>query len=55
MSTTACDNIAFRCQLYYEWSVGALGQHTARFEATDWMGNDWMGNVGIETVNFTVA
>ena len=50
MSTTACDNIAFRCQLYYEWRVGALGQHTARFEATD-----WMGNVGVETVNFTVA
>ena len=50
MSTTACDNIAFRCQLYYEWSVGVPGQHTARFEATD-----WMGNVGVETVNFTVA
>ena len=50
MSTADCDNIAYTCQLYYEWSVGAPGQHTVRFEATD-----WMGNVGVQTVAFTVA
>jgi Bacterial Ig domain len=50
MLSTACENIAYYCDLNYQWQVGAPGQHTARFEATD-----WMGNVGVETVNFTVG
>ena len=50
MSTTNCDNISYSCQLFYDWRLGAPGQHTARFEATD-----WMGNVAVETVSFTVS
>ena len=50
MSSTACDNISYRCQLFYDWRLGAPGQHTARFEATD-----WMGNVAVENVTFTVG
>ena len=49
MSTTTCDNIAFRCQLFYFWRLGAPGRHTASFEATDWMGNS-----AVESVSFTV-
>jgi Bacterial Ig domain len=50
MSATACDDISYTCQLNYQWRVGAPGQHTATFKATD-----WMGNVGVLTVNFTVS
>jgi hypothetical protein len=50
VSTTECDNISYICQLHYPWRVGAAGQHTARFEATD-----WRGNVGVQSVNFTVG
>jgi hypothetical protein len=50
MSSTACENISYRCQLFYDWRLGAPGQHTARFEATD-----WMGNVAVESVTFTVG
>jgi hypothetical protein len=50
MSSATCDNIAHTCELSYQWRVGAPGPHTARFEATD-----WMGNVGVQTVNFTVG
>ena len=38
MSTTTCQDIAFECQLYYSWSA-TKGQHTATFEAYDWLGN----------------
>jgi hypothetical protein len=50
MSSTACDNLSYTCQLSYQWRVGAPGQHTARFEATD-----WMGNVGVRSVDFTAG
>jgi hypothetical protein len=50
MSTTACDNVSYTCQLDYRWSLGAKGQHTATFRSTD-----WMGNVGVMTVSFTVG
>jgi hypothetical protein len=50
MSTTTCENIGFRCQLYYEWSVGGPGPRTARFEATD-----FMEKTASETVDFTVG
>jgi hypothetical protein len=50
VSTTSCDNVSYTCQLFYDWRLGAPGQHTARFEATD-----WMENVAVETVNFTVG
>jgi hypothetical protein len=50
MSTTACDNVTYICQLDYNWSVGAPGAHTATFKSID-----WMGNVGLLTVAFSVA
>jgi len=50
-STTACDDIAWSCQLDYTWSLrGVSGQHTATFKSYD-----WMGNVGIQTATFTVT
>ena len=48
-STVNCDGIAYSCQLNYSWSTSA-GQHTARFES-----HDWMGNVSTLTTTFTVA
>ena len=51
VSTTACDDISYTCQLYYKWSLsGVKGQHTATFDSYD-----WMGNVGSLTVTFTVG
>jgi hypothetical protein len=50
MSTTTCDGIAYTCKGYYEWSVGARGQHTATFKSSD-----WLGNVGVMTTTFTVG
>jgi hypothetical protein len=50
VSTTTCDGIAYTCQGYYEWSVGARGQHTATFKSSD-----WLGNVGVMTTTFNVG
>jgi hypothetical protein len=49
-STSLCDNVSYSCQFYYQWPLGASGQHTATFKAYD-----WMGNVGVMTVHFTVS
>jgi hypothetical protein len=50
-STTACDDIAYTCQLSDPWSLGGVhGQHTATFKSYD-----WMGNVGVLAVSFTVS
>jgi Bacterial Ig domain len=38
VSTKACDDISYSCDLYYSWSTTA-GQHTATFKAYDWLGN----------------
>ena len=48
-SATQCDDIAYTCQLFYNWATSA-GQHTATFRSYD-----WLGNVGSTTVTFTVA
>jgi hypothetical protein len=48
-STTSCDDVAYTCQFYYQWSP-ASGQHTATFKSYD-----WMGNVAVLTVSFTVS
>ncbi len=48
-STTTCDDISSTCNLGYNWS-GSVGQHTARFEA-----HDWMGNTGVTTTSFTAS
>lgn len=37
-STTTCDDVSASCQFYYASSI-AVGQHTASFRSTDWMGN----------------
>jgi hypothetical protein len=50
VSTSACDNISYQCELSYKWRLGAPGLHEARFEATD-----WTGNVAVETVTLTVG
>jgi hypothetical protein len=50
VSSTACDDVTYICQLNYSWSVGAPGRHTARFESTD-----WTGHVGVLSVSFTVG
>jgi hypothetical protein len=51
VSTQACDDVTYICKLNYPWSIrGSKGQHTARFKATD-----WMGNVGVLTTAFTVS
>ena len=50
VSSTACDDITYICQLTYNWSVGAPGPHTAIFRA-----NDWKGNFSEMRVNFTVS
>jgi hypothetical protein len=44
-TTTQCDDIAYTCQLYYKWSVGSPGQHTATFKSYDWLGNTATMNV----------
>jgi hypothetical protein len=49
-TTTQCDGIAYTCQLYYKWSMGSRGQHTATFKSYD-----WLGNVAVLTVGFTVG
>jgi hypothetical protein len=49
VSTKACDDLTYICQLNYNWAARA-GQHTATFKSTD-----WMGNVGVLTVTFTVS
>jgi hypothetical protein len=38
MSTKACDDVSYSCDLNYSWST-TKGQHTATFEAYDWIGN----------------
>jgi hypothetical protein len=48
--STACDDITYICQLTYNWSVGARGQHAATFKSTD-----WTGHVGVMTVTFFVG
>jgi hypothetical protein len=50
VSSTGCDGITYLCQPTYNWSVGAQGQHTARFESTD-----WTGHVGVLPVTFYVG
>ena len=51
VSTTACDDISYTCQLGYKWSLrGASGQHTVTFEAYD-----WVGNLSLLPVTFTVS
>jgi hypothetical protein len=50
VSSTDCDDVTYICQLNYNWSVGAQGQHTARFESTD-----WTGHVGVLPVTFYVG
>jgi len=49
VSTTACDDISYICQLTYKWHT-VRGQHTATFDSYD-----WMGNAGAITVTFTVS
>jgi hypothetical protein len=50
-STMVCDDIAYTCQLAYNWSLsGVQGQHTATFNAYD-----WMGNRATLTATFTVS
>jgi Bacterial Ig domain len=49
VSTKACDNMTYICQLNYSWSARA-GTHTATFKS-----HDWLGNVGIATVTFTAG
>jgi hypothetical protein len=50
VTTTSCDDVTYSCTLSYPWSIrGVSGQHTATFEATD-----WLGNTGSLTVAFTV-
>jgi hypothetical protein len=49
-TTTQCDDIAYTCQLYYKWSVGSPGAHTATFKSYD-----WLGNMAAMTVSFTVG
>ena len=50
LSTTPCDGVAYTCQGYFSWSVGAKGAHTATFKA-----RDWLGNVSSTTTSFTVG
>jgi hypothetical protein len=50
MTTSACDDIAYSCQLYYKWPMGSPGQHTATFKSYD-----WLGNAVVLTVGFTVG
>jgi hypothetical protein len=47
VATKACNDITYICQLNYSWRRKA-GSHTARFVATD-----WMGNKGTLSVSFT--
>ena len=49
-TTTQCDDVAYTCQLYYTWSAGSSGQHTATLKSSN-----WLGNVATLTVGFTVA
>jgi hypothetical protein len=49
VSTKACDDVSYTCQLNYGWST-SLGQHTATFKAYD-----WMGNTAVLTTTFTVG
>jgi hypothetical protein len=49
VSTKACEDVSFDCQLNYSWAPTA-GTHTARFE-----GYDWMGNVSELKTTFTVG
>jgi hypothetical protein len=49
-ATTMCADVSYNCQLVYTWRIGRVhGQHTATFDAYD-----WMGNRSSQTVNFTV-
>jgi hypothetical protein len=50
VSSTACDDVTYICQLTYNWSVGAPGPHTAIFRAYD-----WKANFSEMRVNFTVS
>jgi hypothetical protein len=47
-STTACDDVAYSCQLSYAWTT-IPGSHTATFKSYD-----WLGNVSVLTSSFTV-
>jgi hypothetical protein len=50
-TTTTCEDISYDCELYYPMSLlGLRGQHTATFEAYD-----WMGNPSVLTTTFTVG
>lgn len=49
VSTTACDDISYSCELHYAWST-SRGPHTATFRAYD-----WIGNVAISTSTFIVG
>jgi Bacterial Ig domain len=48
-ATTTCDDVSYSCGVNYSWST-SRGQHTARFESYD-----WMGNVSLATSTFTVG
>jgi Big-like domain-containing protein len=51
VTTTACDDITYICQLTYNWSLNRLsGQHTVTFRS-----HDWLGNVGSLAATFTVG
>jgi hypothetical protein len=51
ISTTTCEDIAYKCSLSYLWSIrGMSGQHTATFKAYD-----WLGNTGALSVTFTIS
>jgi hypothetical protein len=40
VATTACSNVAYECQLSYNWSIRRVsGAHTATFTARDYVGN----------------
>jgi Bacterial Ig domain len=50
-AATTCDDIAYECQLAYNWSLrGVHGRHTVTFRS-----HDWIGNVGTLTTTVNVS
>jgi len=50
VDTMSCDGISYSCTSYFGWSPkGKIGQHTAT-----WKASDWLGNVATSTASFSV-